>query len=181
MKYFLTALMLTLVWATIYAQSDGGSVVGIHNFIIRPSVPHYDKIEVVTCDAHENAMDQLCGTFIFNVNGFRQELTVKNGVAVFPQRIDQSTFIYARHENENGIQGKLYYLFKGADSIRPIKVNSWILIVIPLLLVGIASIFRKFIVIAVVLIISLFVFNTTNGLNMPTLLSTFFDGLKNLL
>lgn len=175
MKIFISVLILVLFGGIINGQQRRESMLSSNSFIIRPNVVH-DKIEVMICDSSGN-QQFLNGNYQFSLNGFSQELQIKNGVGVFPQRISQSTFIYARNENSN--QSKLYYLFKMADSIKLVKVNSWVLIAIPVILIALASLFRGFIMFSAVFIVCWLLFNTTNGLSLSTLLSTCLDGLRN--
>ena len=54
------------------------------------------------------------------------------------------------------------------------------LVVIPLVLVTLASMFKRFIIIAGVILLVLFLFNYSQGLNISRLLETIFDGLKSM-
>jgi hypothetical protein len=152
----------------------------ISNFIVKESLLNNNKIAIIACNTQEEPQETIRGTFLFTVNGFKQQLTVNDGVAIVPQPIDRSTFIYLRHENENSTQGKLYYLIKNENGIKPIKISWWLFLAVPLALICIGSIFRRFIIISIILIVLLFTFNHTNGLNISTLLDTLFDGLKSL-
>jgi len=187
MKFF--PMILSLALLHTYAQprttekdtkSTTSDTVQINNFIVKESLLKNNKIVIIACNTQEKPLENIRGTFMFTVNGFKQDLTLHNGVAVLPQQIDQSTFIYLKHENEINTRGKLYYLIKNENGIKPIKISWWLFIATPLALICIGSIFRRFIVIAIVLIISLFIFNSTNGLNVSTLLDTLFDGLRSI-
>lgn len=180
MRTFLVVGIILLT--TLQAPCWGRELapVCIENFIIRASESHPNKVEVVACDSLDMPLRQVNGDVFFNVNGFRQNLYMRSGVAALPQEIDQSTFLYVRHQADGGLKAKLYYLFKRDSSIWTVKVNSWVLMALPVLLIIVASIFRKLIVIAAMLFVAFFMFGATNGLTMSTWISTLLDGLKNL-
>lgn len=161
-----------------FARQPESRQMAINNFIIKENLLKNDKIAVIACDAEENPLENISGTFLFSINGFKQQLKFNDGVAIAPQQIDQSTFIYLRHKNENGTHGKLYYVTKKENNLNPIKINWLLLVLIPLALVILATMFRKFILFAVVLIIIMLIFNSSKGLNLPTFFDTIYDGLK---
>lgn len=150
----------------------------IQNFIVKENLLKNEKIAIIACDPEDKPLEFITGNFQFSINGFKQELHFHEGVAVAPQPIDKSTFIYLRHTNENGTFGKLYYVIKKGTDLNPIKISWFLLILIPLIIVFIAMMFRKFLMIAVVLLIVLFYFNSDKGLNFSTFFDTIFDGLK---
>ncbi|TXI15897.1 MAG: hypothetical protein E6Q66_00030 [Pedobacter sp.] len=174
-------LFCPIVYANRVIQEEAthsSSVVMLNNFIVREGLLKNSKIAIIACDPNEQPLGHIHGTFLFSINGFRQSLVFTDGAATLPQSIDQSTFIYLRHENTNGTKGKLYYLIKTVNGIEPIPINWWILIAIPFLFLCIGMLFRRFMLIAVVLVVFLFVFNSTNGLSLSTAIDTLFDGLK---
>ena len=156
------------------------NVLSLDNFIIKENLLKNDKIAIIACNADEKPLESISGTYQFSINGFKQELKFNEGVAVAPQQIDKSTFIYLRHENQTGTHGKLYYVIKKDDNLRPIKINWLILILLPLGIVLIATLFRKFLIFAVILLVIFLFFNSSNGLSLPTFFDTVVDGLKGL-
>jgi len=180
--------ILFLVSTTLFASkvssaSQDSSLsrpMAINNFIVKENLLKNDKIAIIACDAADTPLENIRGTFQFSINGFKQALKFNDGVAIAPQQIDKSTFIYLRHENEEGAHGKLYYVIKKEHDLKPIKINWLLLVLIPLILIILATMFRKFILIAAALLIILYLFNTSNGLNIPTFFSTIFDGLKSI-
>jgi hypothetical protein len=179
---FITKVLL-LAGTQLYAQEElnQGQGVAINNFMVKENLLKNNKIAIIATDSLDTPIESLSGTFQFSVNGFGQELKFNNGVAVLSQPINKSTFIYLRHENESGTHGKLYYVYQKGDSINPIKISWWILVIIPLVLILLAALFRKFIVVAVILLIGLFYYNSSLGLKIPTFFDTIFDGLRNLI
>lgn len=154
--------------------------VAVNNFIVKENLLKNDKIAVIACDADEKPLENIRGTFQFSINGFKQELKFNDGVAIAPQQIDKSTFIYLRHKNESGTHGKLYYVIKKDNNLNPIKISWLLLVLVPLGLIILASMFRKFIVIAVILLVIMLFFNSSNGLKLPTFFETVVDGLKGM-
>lgn len=178
---FLTFCLIIFALSS-FAQAEpaSSSQVAINNFIVKENLLKNDKVAIIACDANEKPLENVSGTFQFSINGFKQVLKFNEGVAVSPQQIDKSTFIYLRHENESGTHGKLYYVIKKDQDLKLIKINWMLLVLIPLIVIILATMFRKFILIAGVLLIILFVFNSSNGLKLGTFFETVFDGLKSV-
>jgi hypothetical protein len=176
-------LILFLTGLEPLAAQNSGPVtqtVALNNFVIKENLLKNNKIAIIAADENEKPIETLNGTFQFSFNGFVQELKFNDGVAVASQPIDKSTFLYLRHKNESGTHGKLYYIYKKGDDLNPIKINWVLLLVIPLAIILIASMFRKFIIIGGIILIALLIFNSKNGLRLPTFFDTIFDGLKGL-
>ncbi|MBC7743530.1 MAG: hypothetical protein H7096_00335 [Flavobacterium sp.] len=166
----------------LFAQSGitKSKKIEINNFIVKENLLKNDKIAVIACDSNETPLENVSGTFQFNINGFKQELKFNDGVAIAPQQIDKSTFVYLRHENDNGTHGKLYYVLKKEQDLKLYKINWFVLVLVPLIIIFLATMFRKLIVIAAILLMVLFIFNSNNGLKLGTFFDTIIDGLKSL-
>lgn len=173
LRNLLLLLLLSITYNVAYGQS-----VTIKNFIIKENLLKNNKVAIIAADDNDKPQEAVNGTFLFSINGFRQELKFNDGVAVAPQQIEKSTFIYLKHLNDSTTISKLYYVLKRGDELNPIKISLQILVIIPILIIIIASMFRKFIVFALVILIGIFLFNSNNGLNLPTFLETILDGLK---
>ncbi len=181
-KQLLSVLIFLLSCGSVYSQSDTarGSEIAIKNFIVKENLYKNNQLAIISADQDEKPVENLNGTFKFSINGFEQDLKFNDGVAVVAQPISKSTFIYIRHENEAGNQGKLYYVIRKYDMLNPIKISWFILVLVPALIILLAMMFRKFILIAGILLIVMFYFNSSNGLKVSTFFDTVFDGLKNL-
>ncbi len=183
LKYCLLALALALALNhSLFAQPQGvtSNSVSINNFILKENLLKNDKVAVIAADSNDTPLESVSGTFQFGINGFKQTLKFTDGVSILPQQIERSTFIYLRHENESGTHGKLFYIYKKDLDLKIFKINWFLLVLIPLIVIILATMFRKFILIAAVLLILLYVFNSSNGLKLGTFFETIFDGLRSV-
>ncbi|HEY0896669.1 MAG TPA: hypothetical protein VGE15_08985 [Sphingobacteriaceae bacterium] len=183
MRAFYTFLFLFAICPVFLKAQPGAATpvqLSINNFIVKEHLLKNEKIAIIACDADEKPMEHVNGVFQFSLNGFKQELKFNEGVAIAPQPINESTFMYLRHKNEAGTHGKLYYILKQENNLKPIKINWMMLAVIPVAIILIAFTFRKLLIWAVVVLLVLFFFNARNGLNLPTFFDTIFDGLKSV-
>lgn len=181
-KSLLFLLLFILAGNQVFPQSDtiNRNEIALNNFVVKENLLKNNKIAVIAADENEKPLENFSGTFQFSINGFQQQLQFNNGVAVAAQPVDRSTFLYLRHENEAGAHGKLYYILKKDDNLRPFKINWLILVLVPLGIIVLATMFRKFIIIAGILLILLFFFNSSNGLKLPTFFDTIVDGIKGI-
>ncbi|WP_411274899.1 hypothetical protein [Daejeonella sp.] len=181
-KIFLLFYVLLSAAPSVYSQGDTASMrqISLNNFVVKENLLKNNKIAIIAADETEKPIESLNGTFQFSINGFQQELKFNDGVAVAPLPIDKSTFLYLRHENEAGVHGKLYYIYKKDDNLSPYKINWLVLILIPLGIIVLATLFRKFIIIGGIILVAFLIFNSKNGLGIPTFFDTVFDGLKGL-
>lgn len=166
-------ILITLTFGDTFSQS-----VFINNFLVKEHLLKNNKLAVIAADSADHPIETVNGTFLFSINGFKQELKFNDGIAVAPQQIEKSTFVYLKHNNEAGTHSKLYYVIKKDDNLNPIKINWMLLLIIPLIIIAIATIFRKFIVFAIILLVIIFFFNSSKGLGIPTFFETIIDGLK---
>ena len=173
MKILLFLFSLSFLAGTVAAQP-----LLIENFTVKEHLLKNSKIAVIATDSANKPLERINGTFQFSVNGFKQELKFNDGIAVAPQPIEKSTFVYLKHENESGTHSSLYYVIKKDDDLNPIKINWMVLLLIPLIIIAIATIFRKFIVFAIILLVIIFFFNSSKGLGIPTFFETIIDGLR---
>lgn len=162
-------------------QPVGKSEISIQNFLVKEYPNNNDQLVLIAADLNDKPMNNLHGTFIFSINGFQQEFRFEDGQSVITQPIKQSTFIYIKHQNDSGNPSKLFYVIKKFDRLNPIKISWLLLVLIPSMIILFAIMFRKFIVIAGILLIALFYYNNSKGLRISTFFDTIFDGLKNLI
>ena len=158
-----------------------GQATGINNFIVKESLLKNSKIAIIATDSLENPIETINGSYTFSVSGFTQELNFNNGVAIVPLAIDKSTFIYIKHQNDNGTHSKLMYIYKKDGNLSPITISRIFFIIVPLIVIVLAFAFKKFIYMAVILLLIFFFFGYNKGLNIGTYFETIFDYLKNLI
>lgn len=182
MKLIRTVFFLILISTSAFAikvQSIHQKI-EISNFIVRRNVFQGNKLDIIAIDDQGKLPENIEGVFQFSINGFKNELNFSKGISLFPQEINESTFIYLRHKNESGTKGKLYYIYNRNGNLKPLEISWFVLAIIPLSLLIIVFIFRKLIIIGGIILILLVYFNSTNGLNLSTFIETIFDGLRNL-
>ena len=170
---FVFLMLLTCIGITVSAQP-----VAVNDFIVKEHLLKNSKLAIIAVDSADKPIEAVNGTFIFSINGFKQELKFHDGIAVSPQQIVKSTFVYLKHENESGNHSKLYYVLKKDENLNPVKINWMLLLLIPMAIIAIAALFRKFIMFAIVLLVVLFFFNSSKGLGLPTFFETIIDGLR---
>ncbi|WP_199136633.1 hypothetical protein [Pedobacter sp. ASV12] len=175
MKNLLAALLL-FISGTCFAQHTD-----INNFLVKESLLKNSKLAIIAADSLGNPIENINGVYTFSISGFTQSLSFNGGVAVIPLQIDKSTFVYIKHQNDNGTHSKLLYVYKKDGDLNPFTISRIFLIVIPLIIIILAFAFKRFIYIAIILLLIFFFFSYSNGLNISTFFETTFDYLKNLI
>jgi hypothetical protein len=178
MRKLFLLLCLTLT-ASTFALADTSP---IKHFNIAENPYEQNQVSVVVTDSLNNTQDNLNGDYVFTINGFEDTLKFTSGVAFYKHKIDKSTFLYARHVDENGgaTLSSLYYVYKSESKLVPIHISWMWLLIIPLSLVLLAYLFKRFIIIAVVIFIIFAYFNYHNNLSIPIFFQSIFDGLKHI-
>lgn len=152
----------------------------INNFIVKESLLKDSKLAIIAADSLEQPLPFINGLYTFSASGFSQPVTFHDGIAILPLAIDRSTFVYLKHENEHGTHSKLLYVYKKDGSLTPYTINALWLILFPAIIVLLAFAFRKFIIVAILILLVFIYFNHSNGLSIGTFFETLFDSLKNL-
>ena len=171
MKYVFLAAVFFVSFQSLAQQQS------IDNFIIRENILKNEKLDIIATDADETPLASLNGMFSFSINGFKEDLKFVNGEATSSSQVDKSTFVYLKHKNDTGTHAKLYYVIKRDRGLSPVKINWFIMLLIPVSLIVLGMMFRKFILIAVILLAVLFFFNNSKGLNISTFFETVYNGL----
>jgi len=150
----------------------------INNFQLKETLLKNNKLAIIACDSLKNPKENINGTFQFTINGFSHSLDFHNGVAITPNKIEQSTFVYIKHNNETGTHSNLYYIIKKNNDLRIYSINWFLLLIIPLVLVILVMLFKRFLWIAIILLLAYLYFNYQNGLNLESFLETILHGIK---
>ncbi|EDM34317.1 hypothetical protein PBAL39_12653 [Pedobacter sp. BAL39] len=175
MKPIFFLLLLSLIGVSGFAQNAD-----INNFIVKESLLKNSKLAIIAADSLENPLENINGQYTFTVSGFTQPVNFHGGIAVLPLQLERSAFVYLKHQNDKGTHSKLLYVYKKDGTLNPYTINSLWLILFPVVVIFLAFAFRKFIIVAVILMLVFFYFNHSNGLNVSTFFETVFDGLKNM-
>lgn len=173
MRIFLYLLSFVLFPMLSHAQDHS-----ISHFIVKENLIKNGKLAIIATDADENPLDSISGTYQFVINGFEQPLKFNEGVAITPHAIETSAFVFIKHRNQQGSQGRLYYVLKSDSGLNPIAINWYYLILIPAIILLIAYLFKRLMILAVVILIGLFIFNYSKGLNLENLFETLVHGIK---
>jgi len=151
----------------------------IDNFIIKENLIKNGKLAVIACDTNDQPTDRITGTFLFVINGFKQSLSFRDGIALSPLEIDKSSFVFIKHENLVGTHSKLYYVYKNDDGLNPIQISWMVLLVVPLVIIVIASLYKRLIFLAILVLLALAYFNYSKGLSFEGIFETISAGIKN--
>ena len=176
MKKYLFATCLMV----LSAGSALADAVGISHFTIKNNPFAQNEVAIVATDTANNIQENVNGIFSFSINGFQEILHFEKGTAFYRHRLEKSTFLYVKHEDEKGTQSALYYVYKGDHELSPIHISWVILIAIPIILILIGYMFRKLIILAVIILIIFIYFNYHHGLGVGTFFDSIIDGLKGM-
>ena len=171
---------LVLSILLLFSINSFGQSADINNFLVKESLLKNSKLAIIAADSLEMPIEKISGIYTFSVSGFTQTLDFNSGVAILPLQIDKSTFVYIKHQNDNGTHSKLLYVYKKDGNLNPITISRIFLIIIPLLIIILVFAFKKFIYIGLILLLIFIYFTYSNGLNVSTFFETTFDYLKNL-
>jgi hypothetical protein len=172
------ALIIGLFFlSTVFAYAD---IVTINHFVVKENPFAQNEVAIVATDTANHILENVTGTFTFSVNGFDESLKFDKGTAFYRHKLDKSTFLYVKHENENGTHAILYYVYKTSDKLVPIHISWLVLLIIPVTLIVLGYLFKKFIIIAAIIFVIFIFFNYHNNLGIGTFFESIIDGLKSL-
>jgi hypothetical protein len=178
MKKIFLIFCLILVSAG-FALADTVTM-AINHFAVKENPFAKDEVAVVAVDTAGNILENVNGVFNFTMNGFQEELNFDKGTAFYHHKIDRSTFLYAKHQDDKGTHGILYYIYDHNDKLTPLHISWVLLLAIPCGLFLLAYMFKRFIIIAIIIFAIFMFFNYHNGLSIPTFFESIIDGLKNI-
>jgi hypothetical protein len=175
MKKLLLACLLLVTSGLAFADT-----IAINHFIIKENPFAKDEIAVIATDTANNIQENVNGIFTFTLNGFTEQLTFDKGTAFYRHKLEKSSFLYIRHQNDDGTHSMLYYVYRHDSRLTPVKISWILLICIPLGLVLLGYLFKRFIIIAFIIFCIFLYFNHSNGLNISTFFQSIIDGLKGI-
>lgn len=154
--------------------------VTIKHFQVKENPFAKDEIAIVATDTSNNVLENVNGKFMFSVNGFAEQLRFEKGTAFYRHRLDKSSFLYVKHVNDTGTHSLLYYIYKTDDKLIPIHISWMVLLIIPVVLVVLSYMFKRFIIFAIIIFCIYLYFNHHAGLGVTTFFESIFDGLKGM-
>ncbi len=176
MKKLLLVICLTILSAG-FVLAD---TVTIKHFEIKENPFAKDEIAIVATDTAHNILENINGKFTFSVNGFTEQLRFEKGTAFYRHKLDKSSFLYVKHENDSGTHSLLYYVYRTDDKLIPIHISWMVLLIIPAALLLLSYMFKRFIIFAIIIFCIFLYFNHHAGLGIPTFFESIFDGLKGM-
>jgi hypothetical protein len=174
-KWFLFLCMTFLSLASVYADP-----ILIKQFVIKENPFAKNEVAVIATDTAGTPVENIDGIFKFTINGFDEDLNFQKGVAFYHHKLEKSSFIYLKHSNDKGSNSILYYVYKQDTKLTPVHISWIILIGIPVILVLLAYMFKRFIIIAAIIFCIFLYFNHNGGLGVATFFETILDGLKHV-
>lgn len=177
---FATSLLIFSSFWTLplFAMASGDG--RILDFEVRENLLRNGKLAIIAVDSAGAPQEQINGTYQFVINGFQQEMQFHDGVGIAPQPIESSIFVFIKHRNQGGSIGKLFYVMKNEQGLRPIYIHWYYLVLIPLVVLLVAYLFKRLLILAVLLLIGLFIYNYSKGLDLTNIFDTIVHGLKGL-
>ena len=173
-------LLLVVCLAVLSSGFAIADTVTIKHFEIKENPFAKDEIAIVATDTAHNILENVNGKFTFSVNGFTEQLRFEKGTAFYRHKLDKSSFLYVKHVNDSGTHSLLYYVYKTDDKLIPIHISWIVLLIIPVVLVVLSYMFKRFIIIAIIIFCIFLYFNHHAGLGIPTFFESIFDGLKGI-
>jgi hypothetical protein len=168
-------LLLLLPLGNVWSQNQL-----IKNFILKEHLLQNGQLAIVAVDSLENPVEATRGTYRFVVNGFEQQLAFRDGFGIIKDPLESSTFMFIKHKNVEGTNGKLFYVYKSEGGLRPILIQWYFLLIIPLILLVLAYAFKKLIWLIALVFIGILYFNYKKGLDLSTFFETLIHGLQSL-
>ncbi len=174
-KILFVVLLLISTSNALFADT-----ISIDRFTVKENPFAESEVAIVAVDSLDNIRENVEGVFSFTINGFQEEMKFEKGTAFYHRKLDKSAFFFVKHVNDSGTHSMLYYIYKQDGKLRPIMVSWALLLGIPLALVLLAYIFKRFIAIILIVFCIFLFFNYYNGLSISTFFESIVNGLKGL-
>lgn len=152
----------------------------ISQFILKENPFAKDEVAVVAADSAGVTQEKINGLFDFTINGFKEALHFENGIAFYHHKLEKSSFLFLKHRDDAGSHSRLYYIYKHDAKLDPYSISWKLLVAIPLILILVGYLFKRFIIIAIVIFCIFSYFNYHGGMSLGTFFETILDGLKHV-
>lgn len=172
--------LLSILLVGLVQLSFAAPATAINYFVVKENPFAKEEVAIVATDSLGNIQENIHGAYSFTINGFQQELNFDGGTAFYRHKISKSTFMFVKHADDNGSRSMLYYIYKHDMKLSPWHISPMLLLLIPVAIILAGYLFKRFIIIAGIVLIVFFYFNHHNGLSIPTFFESIFDGLKHL-
>ena len=169
-----------LLFSSFFVYGEQRDEMQINDFIIKETLTKNNKLAIIACDSLEHPFPHINGTFQFTINGFNHTLKFNDGVAITTNEIENSTFVYVQHKNSSGTHSSLFYVLKNEDGLKIYKISWLLLLLVPIALIVLVMLFKRFLWLAIILLVVYFYFNSQKGLNLGSFLEIVIEGIKNL-
>src|SRR5690606_9421529 len=173
--------LLIFLFSNCLVYGEQKNEMKINNFVIKETLTQNNKLAILACDSLEQPLEHINGTFQFTINGFKYPLKFSDGVAITSNEIENSTFVYLQHKNSSGTHSSLFYVLKKEDGLKIYKISWYLLLLVPIVLIICVMLFKRFLWLAIILLIVYFYFNSKKGLNVGNFLEIVMEGIKNVL
>jgi len=173
-----TAFFLLLIF--LLSNFARATEVHIDQFILKENPFAKDEVAVVASDSAGTTQEKINGLFNFTINGFKEALRFENGTAFYHHKLEKSSFLYLKHIDEAGSHARLYYIYKHDSKLDPYYISWKFLVAVPIVLILLGYMFKRFIIVAFVIFCLFSYFNYHGGMSLGTFFETILDGLKHL-
>lgn len=157
-----------------------GSAPKIQDFTVKESLSQNGKLAVIALDSLNQNDPTINGAYPFTINGFQQELNFSDGVAITTHPVTSSTFAFLKHQSAADQTGRFFFLRTTDAGLKIYRINSLLLILIPVVVLYIAYKLKRFIITLVIVALVYYYMNQSKGLSLSQLLESFIDGVKDL-
>ena len=171
-------LLLLFVFSGFTAHATQNDEIQISNFIVKENLLQNAKLAILACDSLDIPQEQINGTFQFAINGFNYPLNFRDGVAITPNKIENSTFVYLQHKNSSGTHSSLFYVLKKDTGLKIYKISWFLLILVPISLLVLMMLFKRFVWIAIIIFGIYLYYNAQKGLAITSFFEIIMEGIK---
>lgn len=172
---YLYLLLLISVSIDLY-----GSTPGLQDFTVKESLSQNGKLAVIALDSLNQTDPTINGAHTFTINGFQQELNFHDGVAITTHPVTTPTFAFLKHHSTVDQTDRIFFLRATDAGLKIYRINSLLLILIPIVVLYIAYKLKRFIITLVIVALVYYYMNQSKGLSLSQLFGNVIDSIKDL-